>query len=175
MSNMFCFQCQEASKGTGCTIRGTCGKTPALAALLDLLVFTAKGVSLLAEAATARGLRTAKADDYVVDALFMSITNANWDEPRTLAMIRTGVTLRDTLRAQLAAAGHTFAGALPAAATFPAGDDTSLRTLAQRVGILTTADADLRSLRELLIYGLKGAAAYLEHARNLGQIGRAHV
>ena len=169
MDTMFCFQCQEAAKGTGCTIRGTCGKTPALAALLDLLVFTAKGVSYLAVAAGERGLTTAQADVYVVDALFMSITNANWDEPRTLAMIRSGVDLRDRMRAQLAASGYTFSGELPTAATFTAGDDTTLRSLAKTVGVLTTSDADQRSLRELLIYGLKGAAAYLEHARNLGQ------
>ncbi len=166
--NMFCFQCQEASRGTGCTVRGTCGKTPALAALLDLLVFTAKGVSHAAAAANERGLKTGHADTYVVDALFMSITNANWDEPRTLDMIRRGVALRDALLGELAAAGHAFAGAQPAAATFRAGDDDALRLLARSVGVLATGDADMRSLRELLIYGLKGIAAYLEHARNLG-------
>lgn len=168
INNMFCFQCQEAARGSGCTVRGTCGKTPALAAVLDLLVFTAKGVSLMAEAARGRLPESAEADTYVVDALFMSITNANWDEPRTLAMVRRGVALRDRLRAALESAGHEFARPLPRAARFSAGTDAELRDLARTVGVLATGDADVRSLRELLVYGLKGAAAYLEHARNLG-------
>ena len=168
MTNMFCFQCQEAAKGSGCTIKGTCGKTPELAALLDLLVFTAKGVSLMAEAVRAGGGETGEADVYVVDALFMSITNANWDEPRTLEMIRRGVVLRDAMRAGLTARGHVFAKPLPPAATFVPGTDAAMREFARTTGVLSEADEDLRSLKELLIYGLKGAAAYLEHARNLG-------
>lgn len=168
MSAMFCYQCQEASKGVGCEVRGTCGKTPELASLLDLLVFTSKGVSLVADSLRQQGIRSREADVYVVDSLFMSITNANWDEPRTLEQIRRGVALREKL---LENHRHDIAlpKSLPLAASFQVTDDNSLRALAPAVGILTTADADLRSLRELLVYGLKGAAAYLEHARNLGR------
>ncbi len=164
---MFCYQCQEASKGEGCTTRGTCGKTPDLAALLDLLVFVSKGVSFAASALRNHGINTREADVYVVDSLFMSITNANWDEPRTLAQIRRGIALRDAMIAQVSTVGE-LPSALPLAATFNATDDASLKALAPAIGVLSTADVDIRSLRELLIYGLKGAAAYLEHARNLG-------
>ena len=164
---MFCYQCQEASRNEGCSIRGTCGKTPALAGLLDLLVFTAKGVSYFADIARRHGRTTHDADTYVVDALFMSITNANWDEPRTLDMIRRGLGLRTRLRQDLAAT-QPLPAALPLAATFNPRDDDALKALAPAVGVLSTTDADIRSLRELLIYGLKGMAAYLEHARNLG-------
>ncbi len=164
---MFCYQCQEAAKGEGCTIRGTCGKTPDLAVLLDLLVFTSKGVSLVANALGKQGYHTRAADIFVVDSLFMSITNANWDEPRTLDQIRLGISLRESMLAQHCG-DVVLPAPLPLAATFQTTDDASLRALAPAVGVLTTADKDIRSLRELLIYGLKGAAAYLEHARNLG-------
>lgn len=167
MSAMFCYQCQEAAKGEGCTIRGTCGKTPELAALLDLLVFTSKGVSLVANALGKQGYNTRAADVFVVDSLFMSITNANWDEPRTLDQIRRGIALRESMLAEHRG-DVVMPSPLPLAATFQTTDDASLRALAPAVGVLTTADEDIRSLRELLIYGLKGAAAYLEHARNLG-------
>ena len=164
---MFCYQCQEAAKGEGCRIRGTCGKTPELAALLDLLVFTSKGVSLLATALRRQGFSTKEADVYVVDSLFMSITNANWDESRTLAQIHQGIALRETMMARHGA-DVGLPSPLPLAATFKPADDAALRALAPAVGVLSTTDVDLRSLRELLVYGLKGAAAYLEHARNLG-------
>lgn len=167
MSAMFCYQCQEAAKGEGCTIRGTCGKTPELAALLDLLVFTCKGVSLVASALRKEGKPTGEADVYVVDSLFMSITNANWDEPRTLEQIRRGISLRQKMISALENPS-VLPSPLPLPATFASTDDASLRAFAPSVGVLTTCDADMRSLRELLIYGLKGAAAYLEHARNLG-------
>lgn len=167
MSAMFCYQCQEASKGEGCTTRGTCGKTPDLAALLDLLVFVSKGVSLVASALRKQGLPTREADVYVVDSLFMSITNANWDEPRTLKQIRHGIALREAMMEQATTGGERLFP-LPLAATISATDDASLKALAPAIGVLSTTDVDIRSLRELLIYGLKGAAAYLEHARNLG-------
>ena len=153
MSAMFCYQCQEASKGEGCTTRGTCGKTPDLAALLDLLVFVSKGVSLVASAFRRKGLPTREADVYVVDSLFMSITNANWDEPRTLEQIRRGIALREAMTGQ-AITGGELLSPLPLAATISATDDASLKALAPAIGVLSTADVDIRSLRELLIYGL---------------------
>lgn len=167
MSAMFCYQCQEASKGVGCTTRGTCGKTPDLAALLDLLVFTSKGVSIAAHALRNQGFSTREADIYVVDSLFMSITNANWNEPRTLEQIRCGISLRESMLTQCRAGGD-FPSPLPWCATFHTTDNASLKVLAPAISVLSTVDEDLRSLRELLVYGLKGAAAYLEHARNLG-------
>jgi hydroxylamine reductase len=167
MSAMFCYQCQEAAKGEGCSTRGTCGKTPELAALLDLLVFVSKGVSLVACALRKHGHLTREADAYVVDSLFMSITNANWDEPRTLAQIRRGIALRDAMIVQVSAAGD-LPSPLPLAVTFRATDEASLKAIAPAIGVLSTADEDIRSLRELLTYGLKGAAAYLAHASNLG-------
>jgi hydroxylamine reductase len=135
--------------------------------LLDLLVFASKGVSIAASAKRRKGGETREADGFVVDSLFMSITNANWDERRTLDQIRKGFELRRRMVAELGGES-ALPQPLPLAAVFHATDDEALRSFAPAAGVLTTKDEDVRSLRELLVYGLKGAAAYLEHARNLG-------
>lgn len=164
---MFCFQCQEAARNTGCTIQGVCGKTPEVAKLQDLLLFVLRGIAIYGTRAHQAGLNTTAADKLVFDGLFMTITNANFDRDRFIAKISEALGLREALKRQLAAAGLamedvTFEGAEWAAS--PGGFDAKAAT----VGVLATADEDIRSLRELLIYGLKGMAAYAEHANNLG-------
>lgn len=168
---MFCFQCQEAAQQTGCTIQGMCGKTPEVANLQDLLMFVVKGVAIYGARAHQAGLNTAVVDKLVFDGLFMTITNANFDSDRFVAKISEAFGVRESVRLQLVAAGIdlaevTFEGAVW---TDSAG---GFEAKAATVGVLATTNEDVRSLRELLIYGLKGMAAYAEHANNLGETDR---
>lgn len=164
--SMFCFQCQETAQNRGCTVRGVCGKTPDVANLQDLLVFLLKGISVLASALREKGEKVpAKANRFVMESLFMTITNANFDKERFVKRVHEALSLRDELLEAL--------GSVPEER---GSDSLSWRTesveemeaKAATVGILQTEDVDVRSLRELLIYGLKGMAAYAEHAFNLG-------
>ena len=156
-SNMFCYQCQEAAKGTGCEIKGVCGKAPETSALQDLLLHTAKGVSFVREALKAAGKDTDKADFYVMESLFVTITNANFDDANISARIIEGLELREAMKAELPTQEW------PEAATWKSNEKGFL-ILAKSVGVLRTENEDVRSLRELLIYGLKGMAAYAHHA-----------
>jgi len=160
---MFCYQCQEASKGTGCEIKGVCGKTPDVANLQDLLLFTAKGVAIYNELAAAKGLDTSKADKYLLDSLFITITNANFDEAKIVAKIKDGYAIQDEQKAQV---GET--GPLHDSTTYRGKDANDMLTKSLLVGILSIENEDIRSLKELLTYGVKGMAAYGEHAWNLG-------
>lgn len=169
---MFCFQCQEAARHTGCTIQGVCGKTPEVARLQDLLMFVLKGVSWFGVRAHHAGLDTAEADKLVVDGLFMTITNANFDRDRFIAKVSEAFGVRDGLRRRLGAAGVAIGEPAYEGATWSASPG-GFEDKAAEVGVLRTADEDLRSLRELLTYGLKGMAAYAEHAANLGASDRS--
>ena len=100
--NMFCFQCQEASKGTGCEIKGVCGKTPEVSSLQDLLVYQLKGIAHYANALRTAGIEDAAADRFITEGLFMTITNANFDHERFVTYIREGFKLRSRLKAVLA-------------------------------------------------------------------------
>jgi hydroxylamine reductase len=168
MGEMFCYQCQEAAKGTGCTIQGMCGKTSETAALQDLIVYTLKGIAVFAGPARAQGLDMAAVDKRIREDLFATITNANFDDAALLVRIRAGLACRDALRSQLAAQGVQVPLADHDAAVWTAGSDAELAAKARAVGVLATANEDIRSLRELLTYGLKGMAAYAEHAAVLG-------
>lgn len=159
---MFCYQCQEASRGTGCEIIGVCGKNPEVAKLQDLLIYTLKGIAQ----AVVRGAVEVKArqemNHEVINALFMTITNANFDDGALEAQIRKMLSFRDGLTAELAGVK------LSDAATFAVTDKESMLKKAASVGVLATANEDIRSLRELILYGLKGMAAYAHHALNIG-------
>lgn len=159
---MFCYQCQEASRGTGCEIIGVCGKNPEVAKLQDLLIYTLKGIAQ----AVVRGAVEVKArqemNHEVINALFMTITNANFDDGALEAQIRKMLSFRDGLTAELAGVK------LSDAATFTVTDKESMLKKAASVGVLATANEDIRSLRELILYGLKGMAAYAHHALNIG-------
>lgn len=170
---MFCFQCQETAKNTGCTIKGVCGKPEETANLQDLLIFVLKGISVYGEKLKELGVSDRGNDDFVVQSLFATITNANWDDARFTAMISEGLKRRDLARERFLAAyqekkGKNFDGALPEAATWVANDPAVYAEKAKEVGVLSTENEDVRSLRELLIIGLKGVAAYADHAAILG-------
>ena len=169
---MFCFQCQETAKNTGCTVKGMCGKPEETANLQDLLIFVLRGIAVYGERLKELGQPDRSNDDFVLQALFATITNANWDDARFMALIQDALVRRDRLKVALldaykATHGKDFADPLPDAATWST-DSSAFAEKARSVGILSTANEDVRSLRELLIIGLKGVAAYAEHAAVLG-------
>ena len=166
--SMFCFQCQEAAKGTGCTIKGVCGKSDTVANLQDLLVYTSKGISFYANIARDNNMEPAEADRFVFDALFMTITNANFDDAKIIEKIKEGLKVRAALKQQMDQAGISIPEELPEQATWACESDQAILAKSLLVGILNETNEDIRSLKELLIYGMKGVAAYLEHAFNLG-------
>ena len=165
-AKMFCFQCQEAAKGTGCTIKGVCGKDDETANRMDLLLFVTKGVSVVATLLRNAGVEIpSHIDHFVVDTLFSTITNANFDIESITKRIVEGITLRDRLKEE----ARKQAIELPVIDELVwIGDENSFEGKALTVGVLREANPDIRSLKELTIYGLKGMAAYVEHAGNLG-------
>ena len=167
--SMFCFQCQETAKNSGCTVRGVCGKKESTAKLQDLLVHTLKGVAVYAERAAGAGLPVREEALLVMRGLFITITNANFDDAKISEWIDRALKTRDALRRRLEEAGESIdEGALPDAALWSAPAAADFPIKAEGVGVLSTPDEDVRSLRELLVYGLKGMAAYMDHAAVLG-------
>lgn len=166
-NQMFCFQCQETAGGRGCTVRGVCGKTPPVAGMQDLLVYVTKGLGVVTTKRREAGQDVPEAADRLVtENLFVTITNANFDEEAIADRVAQTITLRDELRETLGDA------ALPDAATWQ-GPREAYMTKAATVGVLRTENEDVRSLRELTTYGLKGLAAYVKHANMLGGDSRA--
>ena len=170
--SMFCFQCQEAAKGTGCTIKGVCGKEPELANIMDVLMYQLRGMAVYNNMAKEKGLDTSKEDQFIFEGLFMTITNANFDHQRFIDKIREGFEVRIALEQKLEEAGVKInKDELPEAAKWYAYTPGEYERKAQQVGVLQLSpNEDVRSLRELTIYGLKGMAAYAEHAFNLSHI-----
>ncbi|WP_219215356.1 hydroxylamine reductase [Paenibacillus sp. S150] len=168
MSEMFCFQCQEAAKGSGCTIQGVCGKTSEVANLQDLLLYTLKGISIFARRGRELGITDPATEKFIIGSMFTTITNANFTPEHFTAGIREGLALRDQWKERLKKAGAEAPLSNHDAARWVAGTDGELLQKAQTVGVLATEHEDIRSLRELLAYGLKGMAAYMEHAAVLG-------
>jgi hydroxylamine reductase len=164
---MFCFQCQEAAKGTGCTVKGVCGKTDDVANLQDTLMYVLKGISWYNEKLRAQKLNPAKADKVVFDGLFSTITNANFDSNSFVERINASLQVRDELHQKCMEAGIELPAQLPDFAKWSGSTAEDFEQKAIEVGVLSTEDEDVRSLRELVIYGVKGMAAYAEHAWNL--------
>ncbi len=164
---MFCYQCQEAAQGVGCTVKGVCGKTPEVAGLQDLLVYQLKGLSVLSVALRQNSIEFPAFNRFVVDGLFMTITNANFDDYRFETFIRKGFEWRNELRTSMAQAGIQLENANSTLHTWNATTRFEMDEMAAKVSVLATENEDIRSLRELIIYGLKGMAAYCEHAYNL--------
>ncbi|RXQ93974.1 hydroxylamine reductase [Ancylomarina salipaludis] len=164
---MFCYQCQEAAKGTGCTVKGVCGKTDEVANIQDLLMYVMKGISVFSTKAREAGVENDKVNNFIMNGLFMTITNANFDKVKFVDAIRKGLKLREEIKTQAEAAGVTFENLHHSAIWF-ADAEHDFDAKARVIGVLSTENEDIRSLRELLIYGLKGFAAYAEHAYNLG-------
>ncbi len=163
-NRMFCYQCQETAKGTGCTMSGVCGKSPEVAAVQDLLVFVSKGLSAVTTQLRAEGKKvSAEVNHLVTLNLFITITNANFDKEAIVKKIKQTLEVKKQLLTQTE--NQT---ALPAAA-FWDGTEAEFEDKAASVGVLATENEDIRSLRELIIYGLKGLSAYSKHANALLQ------
>lgn len=161
---MFCFQCQETANCTGCTVSGVCGKKPDVAAMQDLLIYATKGLSAVAEKLREEGKEVSKEVNHKVTMnLFITITNANFDKDAIIKNITETFALRDSLRKELSDSTN-----LPKAATVAVSPE-DYAIFAQSIGVLSTENEDIRSLRELITYGLKGLAAYSKHANALLQ------
>ena len=163
---MFCFQCQETAGNTGCLIKGVCGKLPSTARLQDLLLFVVRGISVAERLLRQNGINVER-EIYVfnTDALFCTITNANFDDDSIAARVEKGLQLRDRLKALLIQ--HDINVPQVDALTWSDVRE-NFDAKAGEVGVLAEQDEDKRSLTELIIYGLKGLAAYVEHAERLG-------
>ncbi|MBC35125.1 MAG: hydroxylamine reductase [Bacteroidetes bacterium] len=166
--SMFCYQCQEAAKGIGCTVKGVCGKTDEVSNLQDLLVFVTKGIAYYANKANEMNVEDKEVNHFVLDALFTTITNANFHEEQIKEKIAKGFKMREQIKKVYIDAGGVLENELPEAAIWYSNDFDNHIVEAQMKGVLATENEDVRSLRELLTYGLKGLAAYTEHALNLG-------
>ncbi|MHC1691342.1 MAG: hydroxylamine reductase [Bacteroidales bacterium] len=165
---MFCFQCQETSRNTGCTVKGVCGKTADVANLQDLLVFICKGISHYSVPLRAMGVENNEVNKFITDSLFMTITNANFDRERFVKRIGKAIDLRDSMRALFVSKGGKIEDIKYEGAFWSSKNVEEMESKALEVGVLSTENEDIRSLRELTVYGLKGMAAYGEHAFNLG-------
>ena len=166
MENMFCFQCQEAAKGTGCTVKGVCGKPAEVANLQDTLLFVLKGISILHTTLKTVGLSDERVNKTVFDGLFSTITNANFDSVAFVIRIKKAMKLRDELKEKVMTAGLGIG--LHDSLHWSGKTAEDFEAKALEIGVLSESDDDIRSLKELIIYGLKGLAAYTEHAFNLG-------
>jgi hydroxylamine reductase len=174
--DMFCYQCEQTSKGLGCTKLGVCGKEPTAAAMQDLLIHVAKGIGQYANRARKLGIKTRDADLFVVDALFSTGTNVNFDAGRLEALVRKGAAIKNELKVAYEAAcrreGQQPESLDGPAQWTPAASLDGLVEKASKIGIMPARTAfgdDLAGLQELLTYGLKGVAAYADHATILGK------
>ena len=177
MDKMFCYQCQETAKGTGCTSIGVCGKDAETSGLQDLLLHTEKGVAaysaVFRKNGKAKELLEGKVNRYLINSLFITITNANFDDDAILDEIKEGLKLREELKALATDEEKKEAEKYGADLVnwYYESDEDLIKFSENQsvVGVLRTENEDVRSLRELIIYGLKGLAAYAEHAFNLGK------
>ena len=168
---MFCFQCEQTAKGEGCTKLGVCGKQPETAVLQDLLIYTMKGLSQVAVEGRRKGIVDDAVNKLSAEAIFSTLTNVDFDSDRFVALIREVVAQRETLKKKVrSAGGNTDFGGGPAN-FMPAATKEEMIAQGEKVGVKSdpSIDPDVLGLRELLIYGLKGVAAYADHALILGQ------
>ena len=169
MEKMFCYQCQETSRNEGCTVKGVCGKTADVANLQDLLLYLCKGISHYTVRLRALGIEIPQINRFITDSLFMTITNANFDKSRFITRILMAYEMRNAAKERLISAGGSVADITYEGAYWSGETEAEMAEKALEVGILACENEDVRSLRELTIYGLKGMAAYAEHAYNLKQ------
>lgn len=162
---MFCFQCQEAAGGKGCTVKGVCGKEPKTAALMDVLLYAVRGEAIVNRALREKGAADGRADRQILDALFCTITNANFDDAAIEARITRALEVKNELVGTAKKRGVELPD-MPEVAFHPTPGEYG--TVAAEVGVLSDANEDIRSLKQMIMYGVKGAAAYVEHALNLG-------
>ena len=184
--SMFCYQCQETAGCKGCTKVGVCGKDEQVAKAQDLLIYVTKGLAIVSNEGRKVGVIDNIVDKYVTENLFTTITNANFDRDSILDRVRETLKLREILKAKVIKAGgkvgevkvnggffkkifgiQTTEMIMPDAATWTADNTIEFDAKAETVGVLATENEDIRSLRELITYGLKGLSAYMKHAMNL--------
>ncbi|EQB87065.1 hydroxylamine reductase [Clostridium punense] len=189
--SMFCYQCQEAAGCKGCTVKGVCGKTEDLAKAQDLLIYILKGISVYSVKGREVGVINKEVDKFITEGLFATITNANFDRNVFIQRVRRGLQLREELKQQVINAGANLGNSnanenwlkkmlsfvgfkreeesnLPDAAIWFANNVEDFNVKAETVGVLATENEDIRSLRELIIYGLKGMSAYVKQATHIG-------
>lgn len=170
-NKMFCYQCQETAQGKGCTVIGVCGKTAKTAKLQDLLIYTTKGVALYSSILRKEGKVSQEINRYLINSLFITITNANFDDNAIIEEIRKGIKIRKELELSLNEENKKEVEKFSHLVNWQAETYEEIVEFSneKKVGILRTENEDVKSLRELLIYGLKGMSAYAEHAMNLGK------
>ena len=170
-NKMFCYQCEQTAKGTGCTIQGVCGKSPDVAVLQDLLVYAMKGLSLYAQEGRKVKVIDPEVNAFTSDGLFAVITNANFDPQRFDSLIRKCVALRGILKEKVGAAGGKVDFTEAAASFQPAATLEGLIAQGEKVGQKSDPDinSDILSLQHILLFGMEGVAAYAHHASILGQ------
>ncbi|MCK5124685.1 MAG: hydroxylamine reductase [candidate division Zixibacteria bacterium] len=171
--SMFCYQCQEANKNIGCVKRGVCGKNESTSNLQDVLIYVTKGISIYGEKAEELDIPCSEAGRFITQALFATITNANFDDDRFVELIKEGLSIREGLKNKFESAykikfNKDFDEQLHDSATWNASSLEEFEKKADQAGIRAIENEDVRSLQELMIYGLKGYAAYVEHAAVLG-------
>ena len=184
--SMFCYQCQETAGCTGCTKVGVCGKDENVAKAQDLLIYVTKGLAIVSNEGRKVGVIDSTVDKYITENLFTTITNANFDRDSILDRVRETLKLREVLKVKVVKAGgvvgevkvnggffkkvlgmQTTEMIMPDAAAWTADNTIEFDAKAEKVGVLATENEDIRSLRELITYGLKGLSAYMKHAMNL--------
>ncbi|CAB1076041.1 Hydroxylamine reductase (EC [Olavius algarvensis Delta 1 endosymbiont] len=168
---MFCNQCEQTNQGRGCTKMGVCGKNPETAALQDLLTYAVRGLSEVAVAGRKVGVKDPDINRFIVKAIFSTLTNVNFDPARLQDLIYETIEKRDELRCEIVGAGGADQYGDPAAGLKPSADKAGLVKQGEEVRLPVDweREADIRSLQELTLYGIRGAAAYADHAAILGQ------
>mgnify|MGYP005836088697 FL=1 len=171
--SMFCHQCQEVAKGTGCTVKGICGKDETVSNLQDVLLFVLKGLAFVSQEARKAGIINQQVSAFLVEGLFATITNANFDKAVFISRIREAISLREELKKRLALKGlkvqSSGKGSQHPSVQFIASNEEEMLSGWTMASFLAIEDPDVRALRSLVIFGLKGMAAYMEHAINLGK------
>lgn len=168
---MFCYQCEQTAGGTGCTRFGVCGKSPEVAALQDLLVYSLKGLSYVVVEGKKHGVKDPSLNRFAAEAMFSTLTNVNFDPERFVPLINEAVDKREVLKKKIAKAGGPVGYDEKSASFTPPKTLDGMIKAGAEVGVLRNPDLnpDIRSLQELLVYGIKGVAAYADHAAILGQ------
>ena len=168
---MFCNQCEQTAQGKGCMMQGVCGKSGEVAALQDLLTYLLKGLSMVALEGRKVGVNDPETNVFVCEAVFATVTNVNFDTDRFVGLIQRTVQLRDALKSKVSAAGGNVAFPTGPVDLMPASGVAELVAQAERHGVESegSADPDIHSVQTILLYGLRGVAAYADHAQILGQ------
>ncbi len=166
--SMFCFQCQETAKGIACTTSGVCGKKEDVANLQDMLIHVLKGASLFSTKARSAGYTDKKLDRFVMESLFMTITNANFDKNVFYERIKKALVWRESIKNTCIEKGIDVSDIKHDSAVWSASQNVEIDEKSTKIGVLSYENEDIRSLVHLVLFGIKGMAAYAEHASNLG-------